>query len=188
LELIQKHVIPIKTFAMLCHICIGVLQHTNNVIDSSTEDHLSWLVCAHHPTVSTLATSAADGCHVCQPFWSQLSKSEQEILYLEESKDDTRMSNSGEGKDNQHGRLTHITLHTNRLREGDYYFSVRFDHDYIDWTRVSKKKDEVVISMYNLQPVQSMHPDRCTHRQLAKLKHRYGTSGYRTTPFKQYRL
>jgi hypothetical protein len=188
LELIQKHVIPIKTSAMLCHICIGVLQHTHNVIDSGTEDHLSWLVCAHHPTVSTLATSAADGCHVCQPFWSQLSKSEQEILYLEESKDDTRMSNSGEGKDNQHGRLTHITLHTNRLREGDYYFSVRFDHDYIDWTRVSKKKDEVVISMYNLQPVQSMHPDRCTHRQLAKLKHRYGTSGYRTTPFKQYRL
>jgi hypothetical protein len=154
-KLIQKY-ITTEPLVMLCHRCIGVLQNTANVVDIGTENDRSWVVCAHHSTVSTLAASAAEGCHVCQPFWSQLSKPEQVALYLEESRGEAHVLRSSVEKENELGRLTHITLHSDSFREGYYFFSVRFDYDYIDWTRVSKKKEDVAISIYNLQPVQSM--------------------------------
>jgi hypothetical protein len=164
-----------------------VLQYPANAVDFGTENDLSWAVYAHHLTVSTLATSAAEGCHVCHPFWSQLSKSEKEALYMEESKFRAHTLKPLEGKENEHGRLTHITLHSDRFREGDYFFSVRFDYDYIDWTRVSKKKEAAALSIYNLQPIQSMCPSLSISRQIDE-PDRYGFSIYRTTPFKQYSI
>jgi hypothetical protein len=45
-----------------------------------TTSHASRILCGHHRTVETLALSAASKCHICCPFWEQLSRPEQESL------------------------------------------------------------------------------------------------------------
>jgi hypothetical protein len=99
---------------MLCNVCIGVLQHRQNILvpvkehdegdavqeavnEEGDEEQRTTRVsqkhelpivveCGHHRTSTTLALSAASGCHICQPFWDQCSSSEKECIRIVEEK------------------------------------------------------------------------------------------------------
>jgi hypothetical protein len=71
---------------MLCEICVGVLTHRTNLIANHHGDDGLVNLCAYHQVSETLERSAAEGCHICQAFWLQMSEPEQEALRVAESK------------------------------------------------------------------------------------------------------
>ena len=126
---------------------------------------------AHHRTVETLEKSAAQGCHICQEFWLQLTNTEQEALRAAESK---RLSATP-------GRLVEkpqpdkledycewLTF-TLLLKEPwglgvDYLLKLKFSGEGIDRKRVSPK-DTLALGLHTLQTSTSMLPAShfCTH-------------------------
>lgn len=143
---------------MLCQTCINVLEHRNNFVDKSEQDGKPWVVCAHHYNSTALAGSAAKGCYICRPVWSQFSKVEQAALRLEELKHGPENARNEQNRATVSYSFTHITLQPDMFVNGDYFFSVRFGDEYIDWDRVDSDKENATI-MYNLEPVSSMFID-----------------------------
>jgi hypothetical protein len=141
---------------MLCLVCIGVLQFRANLIsDNPGNDNLG-ILCAHHHTTSTLAASAAEGCHICQPFWCQLTAFEQESLSLEESRAVASITHSGRVKENPFDWLTCMFLRPDDSSSGEYVLRLRFSAVSINWENVSVRREHIAKSMHILKPVTSM--------------------------------
>jgi hypothetical protein len=129
---------------MLCDICVGVLTHRANLI-AKHDSNDGWVIlCAHHRISETLERSVAEGCHICQAFWLQLSEVEQEALRAAESDfllaNPDRPEERPDMPDAYFEWLTHTLLISNTWNSGgDYLFTVRFSAEGIDWKSVTSK-------------------------------------------------
>jgi hypothetical protein len=114
------------------------------------------LLFVHHGKASSLRTSALGGCHICQPFWSQLSHAERDALLEFKLPGPEVRDEDPEGwTAKAHQLKEHVTLcmlQDGELLEmpGSYSFAVYLNGD-IDLSHVSKK-DTYAFGMYVLQP------------------------------------
>jgi hypothetical protein len=142
---------------MLCDICIGVLTHRANLIAKYDGDDGFTIMCAHHRILETLEDSVAQGCHVCQAFWLQLSETEQEALRTAASKRFLTTPGRPVEKpqpDKLEDYFEWLTF-TLLIREtwnlgGDYLFTVQYSGEGIDWKSVSSK-DPLAHGLHVLQ-------------------------------------
>jgi hypothetical protein len=131
---------------MLCNICVSVLTHRANLIAKHDGDDGLLILCAHHQTSETLERSAAEGCHICQAFWLQMSEPEQEALRAAESK--RLLATPGrpvekpqpDNLDDYFEWLTFtLLIRKSWASGGEYLFTVKFWGEGIDWKSVSSK-------------------------------------------------
>jgi hypothetical protein len=142
---------------MLCNVCLGVLQRRENLISDNPGNDDLGILCAHHRTTPTLVASAAEGCHICQPFWYQLSESEQEALRFEESKAVAKMTCPQRTEADYFEWLTCMFLRPDKSKPGEYILSLRFSGIRINWGNVSARNSGVAKSMNILKPATSMY-------------------------------
>jgi hypothetical protein len=103
-------------------------------------------MCAHHRTLETLEMSAAQGCHICQAFWLQVSETEQDALRAAETKRLLATPGRPPEKpepDNLEEYFEWLTF-TLLLKEPwglgvDYVLMLKFSGEGVDWRSVSPK-------------------------------------------------
>jgi hypothetical protein len=105
---------------MLCEVCKDVISRRQGLLTIDTGPANQTIVkCGHHITSSTLALSAAVGCHICQPFWDRCSPNSQEIIRsMDRNVDQDSMASSGITSTNNMTRwnyLTCIEIHVQSL-------------------------------------------------------------------------
>lgn len=146
-----------KSVNILCNIFVGVLTHRANLIAKEHGDDGLAIICAHHRTLETLEMSAAQGCHICQAFWLQVSEIEQDALRATETKrllaTPSRPPEKPEPDNLQEyfGWLTFTLL----LKEPwgsvvDYVLMLKFSGEGIDWKSVSPK-DTLALGLHTFQ-------------------------------------
>jgi hypothetical protein len=126
---------------MICDTCAGILQRREGLVHSDVDS----LLFVHHRKASSLRTSALQGCHICQPFWSQLSQVERDALLDFKPPEEEVINNEDpEGwTAKAHQMKRHITfcmLKEGELLEmqGSYIFAVHLNGG-IDLSHISKK-------------------------------------------------
>jgi hypothetical protein len=146
---------------MLCDICIGVLTHRANLIAKYDGDDGFTVMCAHHRILQTLEDSAAQGCHVCQAFWLQLSDIEQEALRAAEKKRSLETPGRPVEKpepDKLEDYFEWLTF-TMLMKEPwglgvEYLLMLKFSGEGIGWKSVSPK-DPLALGFHTLQTTAS---------------------------------
>lgn len=131
-----------KNIVMLCDICIDVLKHRANLMHvGRTLQDEPLIVNAHHRTTQSLQSSAAEGCHVCMPFWNQLDKHEQKALQAveerriqEEAADLERLQPDEQLED----WLTYTLLSSWDFNGRNLAFNIGFKDIGIEWESVAQ--------------------------------------------------
>ncbi|CAN9305623.1 unnamed protein product [Alternaria alternata] len=114
-------------------------------------------MCAHHRTLETLEMSAAQGFHICQAFWLQVSETEQDALRAAETKRLLATPGRPPEKpepDNLQEYFEWLTF-TLLLKEPwglgvDYVLMLKFSGEGIDWKSVSPK-DTLALGLHTFQ-------------------------------------
>ncbi|RYN31162.1 hypothetical protein AA0115_g4709 [Alternaria tenuissima] len=130
-------------------------------------------MCAHHRTLETLEMSAAQGCHICQAFWLQVSETEQDALRAAETKRLLATPGRPPEKpepDNLEEYFEWLTF-TLLLKEPwglgvDYVLMLKFSGEGVDWRSVSPK-DTPALGFHTFQI--------CFNRQLTQAVNSYST-------------
>jgi hypothetical protein len=158
---------------MICDTSVSVLQRREGLLQHD-EDSLLFI---HHRKPSSLRTSALEGCHICQPFWSQLSLAERDaLLEFKLPEGEVRDENPEGWTDDAHHLKEHVTLCMLQNREllkmpGSYSFACTSMETSIYLTLARKILTPLECTYYNHQlvcmillpgPVSRMFEDLCS--------------------------
>ncbi|CAN9305232.1 unnamed protein product [Alternaria alternata] len=138
-------------------------------------------MCAHHRTLETLEMSAAQGFHICQAFWLQVSETEQDALRAAETKRLLATPGRPPEKpepDNLQEYFEWLTF-TLLLKEPwglgvDYVLMLKFSGEGIDWKSVSPK-DTLALGLHTFQ---ICYTDEAMSGPYVTLSHCWGKSQF----------